>query len=52
MIDEDEQKALQINEAHAGRAPGSYDIEMGRVVAARVAAKDMEALEQEDRDRM
>ena len=52
LIGKDEQKVLQINEVHAGRTPGSYGIEMGTVVTARVAAKDLEALEKEDRDRM
>ena len=50
--EEDEQNALQISKAHVGRTPGSYDINIGEVVAARVAAKDLEALEQDDRDRM
>ena len=52
MIDKDEQKVLQIDKVHAGRMLGSYDIEMGVVVNARVAAKDLEALEQEDRDKI
>jgi hypothetical protein len=43
---------LKINKAHDGRVPKSYDVETGRVVAGRVAAKDLEALEQEDRHQM
>ena len=51
-MEEDEEKALKVSKAHNGRVPELYDIEIGRVVVARVATKDLEALEQEDRDRM